>query len=119
MGRRRSRPSFTAGKIQKIRDRDGDCCWLCHKPMVYGEDVSPSMRLSVDHYIPRKWGGSNRLENLRLAHTICNSHREIRFPETMRFTEEEITCLTNPTTPAGGLSKRAMKAVKAMRSVVA
>lgn len=35
----------------------------------------------MDHVIPRAKGGSNAVENLRLAHRRCNSRRGSRVPE--------------------------------------
>ncbi len=48
--------------------RHGSRCWLCGDFMM-AEDIS------IDHVIPRCKGGTNELENLRLAHTTCNNAR--------------------------------------------
>lgn len=77
--------------------------------------MTAATRLSIDHYVPRKWGGSNRVENLKLAHAVCNSKRETIFPEPLVFTEHEIVTLTNPNTDTGGLSKRAVMAMKQLK----
>jgi 5-methylcytosine-specific restriction endonuclease McrA len=50
--------------------RDGDCCWYCRCVFVPGK-----RRRTVDHAIPRSLGGSNRLENLRLACGRCNARK--------------------------------------------
>jgi 5-methylcytosine-specific restriction endonuclease McrA len=44
-------------------------CWLCGLPV-------PREERSVDHVVKRRDGGSNRRENLRLAHLSCNSSRQ-------------------------------------------
>ncbi len=43
-------------------------CWWC-------EDCLPSEKLTLDHLIPKSRGGSNSLENLRLACFQCNNSR--------------------------------------------
>jgi 5-methylcytosine-specific restriction endonuclease McrA len=35
--------------------------------------------MTLDHVIPRAFGGSNRIENLRLAHVSCNERRGCDF----------------------------------------
>ncbi len=44
------------------------CCWWCHK------QLSPE-ELTIDHLKPKSKGGSNSLENLRLACYPCNNSR--------------------------------------------
>ncbi|ASR83532.1 HNH endonuclease [Arthrobacter phage Laila] len=46
----------------------GWTCHLCKQPIRQGEQ-------SADHLLPRKWGGSNDLSNLRPAHRKCNYAR--------------------------------------------
>lgn len=63
-----------ARKIQRLGERDGWTCHLC------GEAINPksgrrNRRATLDHVIPKSLGGSNSLENLRLAHWICNNRR--------------------------------------------
>ena len=60
---------------QQIYERDGWTCQLCFTPTsrVYSHDdpLSPSL----DHIVPNSKGGTHVPENLRLAHSICNSRR--------------------------------------------
>ena len=63
-------------RLLLVAQRDSWTCWLC------GEPVDPSLvaisaplAASVDHVIPKRNGGTNRYENLRLAHQLCNSRR--------------------------------------------
>lgn len=48
----------------KLRERDGICCWYCG---IFIEDEG-----TVEHLIPRSVGGSNAPSNLVLAHQTCN-----------------------------------------------
>lgn len=51
--------------IKKIRDRDGDNCFYC------GGNVSLDTE-TVEHLLSVSHGGSNRGQNLVLAHKKCN-----------------------------------------------
>lgn len=59
---------------QLIR-RDGMVCGLCKEPITSLSDVT------IDHIDPRSKGGSDKLENLRLAHEGCNRERGAGFFE--------------------------------------
>lgn len=63
----------TAKRRKRIAERDGWKCHLCGLP------VHPTGRgkgsATIDHVIPVSKGGSNALENLRLAHSSCNFKR--------------------------------------------
>ena len=52
--------------IQALIKRDGKLCKLCKGSFL--EFAPPE----IDHIIPRSAGGSDELENLQLAHHICN-----------------------------------------------
>lgn len=54
-------------KVRRLRYRDGDDCWLCGHAL--GTNVT------LDHVVPKSKGGSNNIENLRLAHFECNQRR--------------------------------------------
>jgi 5-methylcytosine-specific restriction endonuclease McrA len=54
-------------KAQLIRDY-GSLCWWC-------ECCLPPEKLTLDHLKPKSRGGSNSLENLRLACFSCNNSR--------------------------------------------
>lgn len=57
--------------------RDGNKCWICGKKM--NRKTNHPMSMSIDHLVQRKYGGSNKLENLRLAHKRCNNERDYSF----------------------------------------
>lgn len=60
-------------RLLKIIDRDGAACWLCGK--LIDLNVEGRSRATIDHVIPKSKKGTNRLENLKLAHASCNQRR--------------------------------------------
>lgn len=62
-------------KRKKLRERDGDLCWICRRAMDFkGSAVGPEFA-TIDHVLPRSQGGSHDIDNLRLAHRRCNLAR--------------------------------------------
>jgi len=62
-------------KRKKLRERDGDHCWICRQPMDFkGSAIGPEFA-TIDHVVPRSQGGSHDIGNLRLAHRRCNLAR--------------------------------------------
>jgi len=53
-------------KKNQLIDEYGLCCWWCG---------CSSEKLTIDHLKPRSKGGSDSLENLRLACFPCNNSR--------------------------------------------
>ena len=53
---------------EKIYERDNNTCWLCGKR-------KKREKLSLDHVIPKYYGGSATQQNLRVACKTCNSKR--------------------------------------------
>lgn len=64
MGSKRRRAQRLA-----LLERDGPTCQICQRP--FTETDLPT----IDHIIEQSRGGSNRIENLRLAHRKCNDFR--------------------------------------------
>ena len=64
----------------RLRERDGDLCWICGLPLRFKQfgkvKHNHPMQASIDHVIPKSASGTYRLENLKLAHRYCNSHRQ-------------------------------------------
>ena len=62
--------------IQEIHERDGWHCQIC------GKKVNPELKwpdtksASIDHIIPLSKGGSNKKDNVQLAHLGCNSKKK-------------------------------------------
>lgn len=65
--------SDTARRIRRLAARDGWRCHLCGNPIDPG--ATRRKRATLDHVIPRSQGGGNGIENMRLAHSVCNNHR--------------------------------------------
>lgn len=74
-----SKPWASGREIAKLRalviDTYGLECSICHE-LIDATLRAPDPRsFTIDHVLPRKYGGSNNLENLRPAHLGCNSKR--------------------------------------------
>lgn len=52
--------------------RDGPNCYLC------GQSADEDDPLEIEHVKPRKAGGADNPENLRLAHRSCNRTKGTR-----------------------------------------
>lgn len=61
-------PKQRYNKKQKLLEEYGSCCWWCKSTLL-------EKNLTMDHLKPRSKGGSNSLENLRLACRKCNQKR--------------------------------------------
>lgn len=70
-------PGYTVhGRV--LRERDGDICQLCLGLIDFNLKNRDPMSVSVDHITPRRAGGTDDLENLWLAHLICNMKKGAR-----------------------------------------
>jgi hypothetical protein len=70
------KPRFIAGQFRRLRERDGDYCWLCLKPIDFTiTSMEDPMRPSRDHVVPVALGGTDEDQNMRLAHDRCNVGR--------------------------------------------
>lgn len=52
--------------INRLVQRDGGECYLCHEVFKSKSDIT------IDHLVPKSKGGSDLIDNLRLAHVDCN-----------------------------------------------
>lgn len=59
-----------------LYERDGGVCWICGGMCDINADPNSNLYPSVDHIIPQSMGGMDTLDNVRLAHRICNSLRQ-------------------------------------------
>ena len=58
-----------------IYDRDGWTCGICLEPVSRTAPPNDPWAPTLDHVLPRALGGSDELDNLRLAHRWCNTVR--------------------------------------------
>lgn len=59
--------------VEQIAAEDGTACCLCGEPVDMAIASPDRLSPSIDHIVPRAHGGSDRRENLQLAHRGCNS----------------------------------------------
>ncbi len=74
-------PSYKKSKGRKalrkiLLKRDGDLCHWCKKPIEFSFEDNHPLSCSIEHIKRRCEGGSvNGLDNLALAHKVCNETR--------------------------------------------
>lgn len=61
-------------KISIILNRDGAYCAICDK------SFHPNSEITIDHWIPKAAGGTDEMDNLKLAHRVCNVWKGDRVP---------------------------------------
>lgn len=59
-------------KVDRLRSRDGDLCWLCNERMDFEAKPNSGRAWSIEHLIPACRHGPDTLENLVLCHPSCN-----------------------------------------------
>ena len=59
-------------RVDRLRARDGDGCWLCGQPIDFKAEPNSSKAWSVEHLLSQSHDGPDRLENLALCHPPCN-----------------------------------------------
>ena len=59
-------------KVDMLRARDGDHCWLCCKPIDFAAKPNSPKAWSVEHLLSRCHDGPDTLENVVLCHPPCN-----------------------------------------------
>ncbi len=87
MGRRYVRGTAAARRLPTLRgalrvltilqllERDGHYCPLCGEIFDHTIHQSQPLGVTIDHIKPRSKGGGDGLNNLRLAHKMCNIRR--------------------------------------------
>lgn len=61
-----------------VFDRDGWLCWLCERAVDATAVVPDHDAPTIDHVVPLSRGGADTVDNVRLAHFICNTRRGVR-----------------------------------------
>lgn len=59
----------------------GEVCYLCNEPIDMAIPRTSRMGATVEHIIPLSKGGTDELENLQLAHWICNNAKSDKLIE--------------------------------------
>lgn len=88
MARRKRKPCAMNKRKKKLRVRDGDLCCYCETPMLFyvvAKGPLASQMATVEHVKRRADGGTNDLENLKLACMDCNTRRGTLSYEYWRF----------------------------------
>jgi len=65
----------------KVIQKYGSRCWYC------GVHLGLSHKATIDHFMPQKYGGSDDIDNLRLACRPCNARKSCSDIETFRLRE--------------------------------
>ncbi len=60
------------GKVDRLRARDGDKCWLCDRKIDFKAKPNSAQAWSIEHLLSKSLGGPDILENLVLCHPGCN-----------------------------------------------
>lgn len=81
--RARERIVGTTGEFHwlVIGQRDGWICGICRQQVDQGLRVPDLLAPTVDHVVPVSRGGIHRLDNVQLAHFICNAEKGDALPE--------------------------------------
>lgn len=58
-----------------LEQQDGRICHLCGHSISSRAKKGSPLRITLDHVIPKSQGGPDILENLKLAHRVCNERR--------------------------------------------
>lgn len=67
--------------VEQLIERDGFMCYLCQEPIDMKVPRTSRRGATVDHVIPLSRGGSDEIDNLRLAHWICNNKKSDKLIE--------------------------------------
>lgn len=59
-------------KVDLLRARDGDLCWLCARHIDFRATPNSANAWSVEHLLPKSRGGPDTMENAVLCHPPCN-----------------------------------------------
>lgn len=78
-----------------LLERQGNLCFWCREPMHMDyERKHDADFASIEHVIPRSWGGKNSRENLALAHNRCNYMRGAKLKLPLAWVQQIHALLT-------------------------
>lgn len=64
-----------------LHERDGDLCCLCHDPLTYMNEDHLRGGETIEHWLAQFLGGTDHIDNLKLAHAKCNRDVGHKTPE--------------------------------------
>lgn len=73
--RRRTANVGESYTIRELRERDGDRCHLCNKPINFDLPGNDPRGPHIDHLVPLSDGGADCKTNVKMAHARCNLSR--------------------------------------------
>lgn len=65
----------------EVFERDGWVCGVCERPVDRSLTHPDPASASLDHVIPLSKGGGHVLENVQLAHLVCNVRKGASYPQ--------------------------------------
>lgn len=77
----------TQQRFEKLRERDGDNCQRCRRPMDFNLPRGHAQAPTIEHILPKSRGGTSSkggigtLDNLCLCHGRCNAMAGDNTPE--------------------------------------
>ena len=80
------KPSANGTKLDRLIAEQGGCCFWCRRVMRWNGHNRPTF----EHFVPKKYGGTNRSRNKVVAHNLCNRSRGHSWPsvdDMRRFVE--------------------------------
>ena len=60
-------------RLRALRERDGDGCARCRRPMRFDLPAGHALAAKVEAILPATAGGTGTLDNLCLCHGRCNA----------------------------------------------
>jgi len=67
--------------VEQLVRRDGAVCYLCDEVIDLTIPRNQPLGATVDHVMPRSRGGHDTLDNVKLAHWICNLRKSDKLIE--------------------------------------
>ena len=68
-------------RYEQVFERDGGVCWLCQMSVDSSLPRTSKLGGTLDHIVPISKGGDDSLENIKLAHWICNNRKSNKLIE--------------------------------------
>lgn len=78
--------TFDDATRRKVFEKSNGLCHLCHGPLAYSNYGNHGARgaWEIDHSNPVARGGTDHLNNLYAAHTVCNRAKQARSSASVR-----------------------------------